>query len=158
MTTDDRLKALYRASLPRDSGAVSEADIEQVLARSGWPDEEDTALDRIAASPLHADVLKLVMALGPDAEALSRELSALRKPQVAPARRPGRLRSWTALAAGVGSAAVLIAGLGSLQKGPPSAVAPAGSEVILSASFDEPAEDGNAPQQPAAIFNGDFDS
>ena len=158
MSPDDRLKALYRASLPRDSGAVSEADIEQVLTRSGWPDEDDTPLDRLAASPLHADVLKLVMELGPEAEALSRDLAALRKPQVKAPRRRALGRPWAARAAGVGSVAVLVAGVGSLQKPGQSAAVPAQSDVILSASFDGPAEEGPAPQEPAAIFNGDFDS
>ena len=156
---DDRLKALYRASLPRESAAVTDADIDQVLGRSGWPDEEDTALDRIAASPLHADVLRLVMELGPDAEELSRDLAALRKPQVVPMRRPAAARSWAALAAGVGTAAVLIAGLGSLPRPEQPGTLPGQSEVILSASFDGPADNGSAtPHEPEAIFNGDFDS
>jgi hypothetical protein len=158
MTPDDRLKALYRASIPRDSADVSDADIEQALSRSGWPDEDDTALDRIAGSALHADVLRMVMELGPDAEALSRDLAALRKPRMAPPRRPGVGRSWAALAAGVGTAAVLIAGLGTLDKPGPSGPPSGPQDVILSASFDGPGEHDPAPQAPQPIFNGGFDS
>ena len=159
MISDDRLKALYRASTSRAPDAVSDADIEQVLGRAGWPDEENTPLDRIADSALHADVLRMVMELGPEAEALSREVAALRKPQAVPARRPAA-RGWMALAAGMGAAALLIAGLGQLP-GPEQETLPGGSDVILSASFDE-ADAGSqpspAPQAPQAIFQGDFDS
>ena len=116
MTTDDRLKALYRATTTRDAADIDAATLASVLERSGWPDQENTPLDRVAASAVHADIVRAVMQLGPEAQALSREVNALRKPQTAPVlpRQPGVGRSWMALAAGVGAAALLIAGLGRL--------------------------------------------
>lgn len=160
MTSDDRLKALYRAATSRGAPADIDADtLAQVLQRSGWPDEENTPLDRVAASALHADIVRLAMELGPEAEALAREVNALRKPQAAPARHPGAARSWMALAAGVGAAALLIAGLGQLPS-PQTPVDPMGSDAILSASFEN-GDDGQAdpaPAEPDAIFGGGFDS
>jgi hypothetical protein len=159
MSTDDRLKALYRASTRRAADAVPGQDIEQAIGRSGWPDEENTPLDRIAGSALHADILRVVMELGPEAEALSRDVAKLRQPQAAPARRPGAARGWMALAAGMGTAAVLIAGMGSLSRPDQANPLPMGSDVILSASFESgPADTGSALQEPEAIFQGDFDS
>lgn len=157
MNTDDRLKALYRASRPGAPADVDADVLAEVLQRSGWPDEEGTPLDRIAASPAHADILRAVMALGPDAEALSRDVAALRRPQVVPLRRPGALRSAMALAAGVGAAALLIAGLGRLPS-PQAPLAPAASEVILSASFETPDEGPGLPGEAEGIFGGGFDS
>ena len=156
MTTDDRLKALYRAS-SRGAGRVHEGDVEAALGRSGWPDEENTPLDRIAASAAHADVLRVVMALEDDAKELSRAVSALLQPARSQLRRPGAARTGFALAAGVGAAALLIAGLGRLPS-PPSQEAAMGSEVILSASFDGPGDSDSSPQEPQAIFGGGFDS
>ena len=155
---DDRLKALYRAAAARGAASVREDDVTQALGRSGWPDEEGQPLDRIAGSTAHADILRTVMALGPDAEALAREVAAARRPQVA--RHPSRRQSWAALAAGVGAAAVLIAGLGQLQKpGAEPGPAPAPGDSILSASFEGgPEAMDPAPQAPDAIFGGDFDS
>ena len=156
MTPDDRLKALYRASA-RGAGRVRDGDVEAALGRSGWPDEEDTALDRIAGSAPHADVLRAVMALEDDARALSRDLAALRQPARVATRVPGAARAGFALAAGVGAAALLIAGLGRLPS-PQAPIGPASSDVILSASFDGPDASGPGPQEPQAIFGGGFDS
>lgn len=160
MTTDDRLKALYRAATSRGTPADIDADtMAQVLQRSGWPDQDGTPLDRVAGSAIHADILRVVMELGPEAEALSRDVNTLRRPAVVPMRRPSGLRSVFAVAAGVGAAALLIAGLGQLPSPQAPVASPMGSDVILSASF----ETGNgdeielAEPQPA-IFNGGFDS
>jgi hypothetical protein len=111
----------------------------------------------VAASPLHADIVRIVMGLGPEAEALSRELNALRRPQALPARRPGAARRWMALAAGVGTAAVLVAGLGRLPSRH-QAIGPVGSEAILSASFESDGMADAMPGQPEDIFGGGFDS
>lgn len=161
MTTDDRLKALYRASTRRDTDAVSDADIEQVLSRSGWPDEENTPLDRIADSAVHADILRVVMELGPEAEAFSRDVAALRAPRVVPARRPSASRNWMALAAGVGTAAVLVAGLGGLVGPGSQSPLPTDSDpVLFYASFESGPGDasGTTAREPEPIFQGDFDS
>lgn len=158
MTTDDRLKALYRASTARVPADLDADTVAQVLQRSGWPDEEGTPLDRVAASAAHADIVRLVMELGPEAEALSRDVNAARRSPVVPMRRPGALRGVFAMAAGVGAAAVLIAGLGQLPTAQ-APVAPGASDVILSASFESGTDDDVvAPAEPAPIFNGGFDS
>lgn len=160
MSTDDRLKALYRAATARGTPAapVQDDDIAQALQRAGWPDEDGTPLDRIAGSAAHADILRTVLQLGPEAQALSRDIDAARRPVVVPMRRPGAMRSVMALAAGVGAAALLIAGLGQLPV-PEAPLAPSGSDVILSASFESDGHD-RMPSEPDAnaIFNGGFDS
>jgi hypothetical protein len=153
---DARLKSLYRqltADAPRDGIAV--ADVFEPLSRSGYPDEEGTPLDRIAASAAHADVLRATLALEADSVALARELAALRAPRRAPAAR-----RWLALAAGVGAAAILVVGL---RPGtPPVEVSDAdmASATILSVSFDSPPpqENPSRASEAAPIFSGGFDS
>lgn len=157
MNTDDRLKALYRASA-QDAGRVQDGDLEAVIGRSGWPDEDDTPLDRIAGSAAHADILRVVMALEDDARELSREVAALRRPQVVPMRRPAAAKSVFALAAGVGAAALLIAGLGRLPTAEQPLAPIDASDIILSASFDGPEMEGQGLEEADPIFSGDFDS
>ncbi len=159
MNTDDRLKALYRQSTSQATDDNIDADLlMQALQRSGWPDEEGTPIDRIANSALHADLLRLVMELGPEAQALSRDVAALRGPSVRQAR-PSAARGWLALAAGVGAAAVLMLGLFTPHGQESMPVLPAGSESILSASFESaPAETAAEIDEAAPIFRADFDS
>ncbi len=154
---ESRIKALYR----RHTESTQALDIDAVhasLGRHGFPDQEDTAIDRVAANAMQADVLRLVMALGPDAEALRRDVAALRRPRHAV---PQFLRRGLALAAGVGALAVLFA---VTHNGPrPGAMdaSPASSQSIMSGSFEpgmESAQDRIELQTAAPIFSGDFDS
>src|SRR5688500_8112673 len=104
MTDDASLQALYRRLAARSAGKAPEADdLAAALTRAGWPDEEGTPLDRIAASPAHADVLRAALALGPEAQALSRDIALLR----APRRVAARNRRWLALAAALGAVALM---------------------------------------------------
>ncbi len=153
---DARLKSLYRrmtASQDARSDVAAE-DFAEVLSCSGYPDVEGTPLDRIAASASHADLLRVALAVAPDAGALSREVIAARAP-----RRMSHARGWLSLAAGVGAAAVLIAGL---RSGPQpvgiSADSTDAPEVILSVSFDSPEPESIELDEPAPIFEGGFDS
>lgn len=153
MTDEARLQALYRRLTADTGGEAPRAeDLAAALTRAGWPDEDGTPLDRIAASPAHADVLRAALALGPDAEALSRDIAALRAPRraVAPHRR------WIALAAALGAVALLTSGL---RDSVPPASAPhaMGSENLLSASFESGPEE--APESDdEVLFSADFDS
>lgn len=157
---DADLKALYRR-MTRDLRADFDADtVAEPLARSGYPDVEATPLDRVATSAAHADLLRVAQSLSSDAAALSREVAALRAP-----RRVGMARGWLALAAGVGSAAILIAALRPDHASMPVAVeAPAAAESgeIFSMSFEsavsDPAVEGDELDEAAPIFNADFDS
>jgi hypothetical protein len=103
---DADLKSLYRRMTRNPAAGVDADEMHDALSRSGAADIEGTPLDRIAASAAHADLLRAALALAPDATMLSREVAALRAP-----RRVGPARGWLALAAGVGSAAILIAAL-----------------------------------------------
>jgi hypothetical protein len=148
---DARLQSLYRRHAARRAAEVSADDIAHALAHAGAPDEEGQPLDRIAASPLHADVLRAALALAPDAATLSGELAALR----APRRAANGARRWLALAAALGAVALTVTGL----RGLPEAGAPAGNEheMILSASFESSSQDvARAADTP--IFVADFDS
>src|SRR5688500_4736601 len=108
MTDDARLQALYRRLTARAPGdAPAAEDMAAALTRAGWPDEDDTPLDRIATSPAHADILRAALALGPEAERLSREIAGLR----APRRTAARNRRWLALAAALGAVALMTSGL-----------------------------------------------
>lgn len=157
-TIDDaRLKALYRQHTTRNPVADAD-DIGAVLGRHGFPDEEDTALDRIAASAAASDALRLTMALAQDAQALSRDVAALRRPTVVALPR---LRRGLAIAAGVGALAVLFATLhGGGQPGALGDALPA-SQSIMSGSFEPGPRSNEARvdiEEAAPIFRGDFDS
>lgn len=156
-----RIKSLYRRHTEANRALDADA-LQEALGRHGFPDEEGTALDCIAASAVQADVLRLVMELGPDAEQFSRDVAALRKPKH---RALPFLRGGFAVAAGVGALAVLFS---LMQHGPMRGGYPAGadtampvSQSIMSGSFEQ----GSAAQQErvdlqdaAPIFSGDFDS
>jgi hypothetical protein len=148
MADDARLQALYRR-LTASAALPQSDDLAQVLGRAGFPDEEGTPLDRVAASSLQADLLRTVMALEQDADELRRGVAALRAP-----RRAAGARRWLAAAAALGAVAVLVTGL---RPGtpPPAAPADATHDMILSASF-ESAPASRDPEPP--IFAASFDS
>lgn len=152
---ESRIKALYRRHT--EAGNAVDADaLHEALGRHGFPDQEGTAIDRIADSAVQADVLRLVMALGPDAEALSRDVAALRKPTRAV---PTFVRRGFALAAGVGALAILFA---VTHQGPRPGADPApASQTIMSGSFEpgmQSQQDRIEIESAAPIFSGDFDS
>lgn len=156
---ESRIKALYR----QHTAAARELDadaMQDVLGRHGYPDVEGTPIDRIAASSLQSDVLKLVMELGPDAQQLSRDVAALRRPT----QRTGAsfVRRTLALAAGVGALAVLFSTLqGGGHPGAAGGSTQDGTQSIMSGSFEPGVESHQERidiQGPAPIFKGDFDS
>lgn len=156
-TMDDiKLKVLYR----QHTAAQTDIDVDALgdaLGRHGYPDVEGTPIDRIADSALQADVLRLLAELAPDAEQLSRDVTALRRPKQTALPF---LRRGLALAAGVGALAVLFT---TMQHGAqPGAIDHAGpAQSIMSGSFEPGME---SPQErielkaAAPIFSGDFDS
>lgn len=157
--SDIRLQSLYRRlTAPRAEVGAIEADaIVEALQRHGHPDEEGTVLDRIAGSAAEADVLRVALALTPDAQALSQEVAALRsasRQSRAPARR------WLAVAASVGAVAVLFAmlrvGPHPMQAPVPAASPP--SDDIFSVSFESPAGERVEMETDTPIFRADFDS
>lgn len=168
--SDERLQSLYRrlTASPADASAIDGDVIADALQHHGYPDTEGTPLDRIAASADHAEILRVALALAPEASALSREVAALRRPQrhtSTPARR------WLALAAGVGGLAVVFA---MLRGGPQPSLTPvvtlpsdtilsvsfesAPSESILSVSFESAPKEGDGMGEASPIFHGGFDS
>jgi hypothetical protein len=152
---DAGLKSLYRRMTRDVDAALPPESASEPLSRAGYPEVEGTPLDRIAASAAHADILRVAMELAPEAESLSREVARLRAPRRAPPAR-----SWLALAAGVGAAAVLIAALRPEIGQRPVAAEPVGSAAIFSVSFESAARDDAAgPESDAPpIFSGGFDS
>jgi hypothetical protein len=151
MTDDARLQALYRRLAASSAGDAPVADdLAAALTRAGWPDAEGTPLDRIAASPAHADVLRAALALGPDAEALSREIAALR----APRRIAARNRRWVALAAALGAVAVMTTGLRDGVAPPAPSI---GTDPLMSASFESTGY-GAPASDDEVLFSADFDS
>jgi hypothetical protein len=151
---DADLKSLYRR-MTRDASSAVDADhMHEVMSRSGYADVEGTALDRIATSAAHADVLRTALSLAPDVAALSRDVAALRAP-----RRVAPARGWLALAAGVGSAAILIAALRPDTAPSPIAIESLESGEIFSMSFESAAPSSREQlDEVAPIFNADFDS
>lgn len=158
-----RIKALYRRHTEADRALDADA-LHEALGRHGFPDEEGTAIDRIAASAVQADVLRLVMELGPDAEQLSRDVTALRKPRH---RVLPFLRSGFAVAAGVGAFAVLFSLMqngplrGGMQRDAAMHEAMPVSQSIMSGSFEHGSESHQQRvdiKDAAPIFSGDFDS
>lgn len=152
---DADLKHLYRRMTrdiapELDAGAVAEP-----LARSGYADVEGTPLDRVAASAAQADLLRTALALGPDAAALARDVAALQR-----TRRPGPARAWLALAAGVGSAAILIAALRPDVAPAPATVEAQDEQAIFSMSFEGATATAAhiEPDEAGPIFNAGFDS
>ena len=158
---DERLIQLHRrigraaeaACAPRDD------DVNEALSRGSWPEHDDSALDRVAASTAHADILRVVQALDADAQMLSREIASMRAPRVARVeRRPLR---WIAMAAALGGAALLIRTLphapgdAMVHEAIPARSAVLPQDVILSASFESEAPDAGLTD---SIFGGDFDS
>ena len=151
---DADLKSLYRRMTRNPATGVDADEMHDALSRSGAADIEGTPLDRIAASAAHADLLRAALALAPDATMLSREVAAARAP-----RRVGPARGWLALAAGVGSAAILIAALRPDASPVPIAVEAEASQGIFSMSFESaPIESKADLDEVAPIFNADFDS
>ena len=162
--TDERLKTLYRQMTATRAAQLSSLDadtVAQPLQQHGFGDEEGTALDRIADSALHADVLRTAAELGPEAETLSREMARLRTPVARP--WGAAARRGLALAAGVGALAVLFA---ALRIDPVSQPLPATAaqqalpeaEVILSASFEAAPDAHDTASKQQSIFGGGFDS
>jgi hypothetical protein len=150
---DESLKSLYRRHTATRADASLDADaLAQLLGRAGDADVEGTPLDRLATSPAQADIVRTALALAPDAQALSRDLGALRAPGV----RPSARRGWLALAAGVGSAALLVTMLRDAPRPDALPDAPLAAESIMSASFEASVAAVDADAQP--IFRADFDS
>jgi hypothetical protein len=155
---DDRLKALYR-QLAATRDDVSSDDLIDAMGRHGYADVEDTALDRIATSTAHADILRTAMQLAPEAEALQRNVAALRQP-----RRTARpvLRRVMAVAATVAALAVLVTVQRGAETPVTSAVAPqpilSEDALFLSGSFESPRAPAMEIDEAQPIFRGDFDS
>ena len=152
MADDARLQALYRR-LTASAAPPRPEDLAQVLEGAGFPDAEDTPLDRVAASALQADLVRTALALESDAQALGRELAALRAP-----RRAVVARRWLAAAAALGGVAVLVTGLRPEQA--PTVASPAATqETILSASFESNGATARADADAERpIFAASFDS
>jgi hypothetical protein len=159
--TDARLQELYRRlNATRDD--VTADDVSDALGRHGYPDVEGTALDRIATSTAHADILRTVMALAPDAEAFARDAAQLRAPS-RPQSRP-LARRFVALAAGIAALGMVVV----MQRAADAPTLPEGvqeaNQVILSASFESSGTFESTPAEQmqvddaGAIFGGDFDS
>lgn len=166
---DARLKALYRRlSAPADA-TLGTDELVGVLSRTADPERDGTPLDRIAASAVHADLLRTALQLEDEAAGLSRDVARLQA-----AVRPAPARRWLAVAAGVGAAALLVV---ALRPGAPPAPGladgtdRAADETILAVSFEAAAQDtilaGSFESQPGpaaasaandVIFDADFDS
>ncbi len=152
---DDALRTAYRALTARAGTTVPEGLATLAEGRS-LGDGRDAALGEIAGSARNADLLRAVLALAPDAEALSRDVARLRRPSQATA--PRRLR-WLALAACLALASFSVALLRTspVDAGgdPPTLAAPAADTAIMSASFEG---DAVVARDDARIFSSDFDS
>lgn len=159
------IKALYRRHTQARDGlldAQAADDIDATLSQHGWPAEETAPLDRVAASATASDIARIVAALGPDIDALAKDVQAARTPRRSTVQR--FVRRGFALAAGIGAFAVLF----SLLPGPqqtPRALDESlhdADSVIMAVSF-EPADSATSGERASragsdAIFNGNFDS
>ncbi len=157
-----RIKALFRGHAQTPSGVLDECSTQDIMAlldgQAGLLDE-DSPLDRVATSPLAADIARVVVELAPDCEALAVDLRRARAPVTTRVQRFAR-RGF-ALAAGCGVLALLFA-MQRVPPGVPTAPVPTlqASDIISTVSFEE-ADAPVAPQAAHAsdaIFGGNFDS
>lgn len=165
MSMDEaQIKALYRRHAQAQDATSDDAqnveDIVATLSRNGWPADEETALDRVAASAMASDIARIVAGLEQDIDALANGVQQVRVPRHRSVRR--FMRRSLALAAGVGAFAVLFA----LLPGPGGAPDTLDeslhdSQVIMAMSFEKTEADRLVQQAPAAekvIFRGNFDT
>ncbi len=152
--TDHALRSAYRALTAGTHPASPDALLALAEGRS-LGDGRDAALGEVAGSAREADLLRAVMALAPDARALSEDVARLRRRPATVA--PRRLR-WLALAACIALASFSVSLLRTSPVdsagGAPTLAAPAG-DAIMSASFEG---DSVATRDEPRIFSGDFDS
>ncbi len=159
------IKALYRQHT-QTRGAVLDAqaaeDIAATLSQHGWSADEVAPLDRVASSAAASDIARIVAALGPDIDALARDVQHVRAPRHGTVSR--FVRRGFALAAGIGAFAVVFSLLPSPRQAPGaidhSAHDP--GSVIMAVSF-EGAEDASPGERASragteTIFQGNFDS
>lgn len=153
---ESRLQSLYRRLGATRREALSADELVEALSRAGYPDEEGTVLDRLAASTAEADLLRTALQLSAESSTLSRDVTALRLSQRprTPARR------WLALAAGVGAAALLVASLREAPHQPPVTLpaTAATSDAILTVSFEGAPSEASSLDEAQPIFRSDFDS
>ncbi|MCX7556348.1 hypothetical protein OS187_05865 [Xanthomonadaceae bacterium JHOS43] len=159
---ESQIKALYRhhtqmQTLTDQSGD----DIAAALSQHSWPVEETTALDRVAASATASDIARIVAALGPDIEALTKDIRQTRSPRHTPLQR--FVRRGFALAAGIGAFAVLFSLLPGPQQTPGATEQPLHdpANVIMAMSFEGTetiAAGEHASRTGESIFRGNFDS
>ena len=160
------IKALYRRHTQARDGrldAQAAEDIAATLSQHGWTAEETSPLDRVAASATASDIARIVAALGPDIDALAKDMQAARAPQRSTVQR--FVRRGFALAAGVGAFAVLFSLLPGPQQVPGAMDEPLHDpgSVIMAVSFEEGAEETSSGERAsrvgsATIFQGNFDS
>jgi hypothetical protein len=147
-----RLAELYRASMAQD--AVESEALLAALDGRGSREVRDAVLSQAADNPAQAALLRTLVSLRSDVDALQREVNALRR---RPAPKPRPL--WAAIAASAALAAVVAYGLKPGMEGAPAFDHGfAGQQIdeadrISAVSFEstELAGDG-------ALFSGDFDS
>ena len=155
-----RLKALYRQHT-ESVDLASEDDLLSVISRSSWSAEEETALDRVAASAISADVARVLAELEADVVDLSRAVNQARV--VTRSAWRSMMKQTMSLAASVSAVAVLIAlAYGTRDTGSVAAGLAESdrSDVIMSMSFEssDAALVQHSKAKDDAIFNGNFDS
>lgn len=165
-----RIKALYRAATARREAVLDEQlgeDIPALLTGYGWPADETSPVDRVAASATASSITRVVAELAPESEALARRLRGLASPAPVAIIRQRRWRNGLAVAASCAALALLFGlRIGPLDAPPDQAFAPSvvayqaestgatpDSDVISVVSF----EAGEAERSVnTAIFSGNF--
>lgn len=160
------IKALYRQHTQARDGvldAQAAEDIAVTLSQHGWPAEEAAPLDRVVASATASDIARFVAALGPDIDALAKDMQATRAPRRSPMQQ--FVRRGFALAAGIGAFAVLFSLLPGPQQAPGALDEPLHdpANVIMAVSFEDGGEETSPGERAsragsATIFQGNFDS
>lgn len=163
-----RIKALYRTATARREALLDEQlgeDIPALLTGYGWPADETSPVDRVAASATASTITRVVAELAPESEALAARLRGLRSPAPVAIARQRRWRGGLAVAASCAALALLLG----LQMGagiaPDDALAPAvahkggvagavaDKDVISVVSFEAGEADRSVN---TAIFSGNF--
>ncbi len=170
MMEASRIAELFRqsvATMEATGEACRAEDVCAALEHRADPEREGEPLDRVLASNPASAIMRIALALQPEAEDLSREVAAIRRERnlvAHPWRR--HMRSVVAMAAvaGLAAMAVLVSGVNhpaaTSQPVVPMAqqgrVAP--EDVIRSFSFEGDGVASVSDQDSGTIFEGDFDS
>lgn len=152
--TKPSMSALYRQERVDDHVWDAGRLLDVLHGSGGSQDFRHDDLALLAESPLNAKLMRIAVALGPDAAALSSGVQQLHQPTVARRVRP----AWMALAASLTAAALLVSLRSSPDVAPSPQVNAVPGESISNLSFETAPSVAAKKADDAPIFVADFDT